>query len=119
MEEARAVAVPTLLPAAVNDAQDDVSSPVFSAYRRQVRAADCVDSLLAMLAAESSQALFATGRRPAPPLEGLLERLRAVFPPLDDNAHDANRRLGEDAARLAASLQVSAVDGSPIFSARQ
>ena len=38
VEEARAAAMPTLLPAAVNDPQDDVSSPAFSAYRRQASA---------------------------------------------------------------------------------
>ena len=35
VDEARAAAMPTLLPAAVNDPQDDVSAPVFGAYRRQ------------------------------------------------------------------------------------
>src|SRR5439155_850318 len=68
VEEARAAAMPTLLPAAVNDPQDDVSSPTFSAYRRQARGAECLDSALAVLAAEASQALFAAGRQPAPPL---------------------------------------------------
>jgi len=37
-----------LLPAAVNDPQDDVSSPAFSAYRRQARAAECLDDALAV-----------------------------------------------------------------------
>ena len=76
-EEARAAALPTLLPAAVNDPQDDVSSPVFSAYRRQAEAARCLDGALAVLAEEASQALLTAGRQPAPPLNDLLESIRA------------------------------------------
>jgi histidine ammonia-lyase len=113
VEEARAVGAPTLLPAAVNDAQDDVSSPVFSAYRRQNRAAECIDNLLAMLAAESSQALFSTRRRPAPGLEVVLEELRAIFPPLEGASA---RRLGEEVAGVAAALAGSALSGSTPFS---
>src|SRR5262249_56149788 len=40
VEEARAAAMPALLPAAVNDSQDDVSSPAFSAYPRQAKATE-------------------------------------------------------------------------------
>jgi len=76
VEEARAAAMPTLLPAAVNDPQDDVSSPVFSAYRREAAAAQCLDGAIGVLAAEASQALFAAGRQPAPPLRDLLESVR-------------------------------------------
>jgi histidine ammonia-lyase len=76
-DEARAAALPTLLPAAVNDPQDDVSSPVFSAYRRQAEAAQCLDRAVAVLAAAAGQALSAAGRQPAPPLEDLLESVRA------------------------------------------
>ena len=42
------------------------------AYRNQHRAAECLDSVLAILALVASQALFVTGRDPAPPLAGLL-----------------------------------------------
>ncbi len=113
VEEARAVAMPTLLPAAVNDAQDDISSPIFGAYRRQGRAADCIDSLLAMLAAEASQALFNTSRPAPPALEGVLEDLRAIFPPVEGRA---GHRLGGEAAGLVAALGRSAVSGSSAFS---
>jgi histidine ammonia-lyase len=66
VEEARAAAMPTLLPAAVNDAQDDVSSPTFSAYRREATAAECLDSVTALLAGEADRALDAAGPdRPA------------------------------------------------------
>jgi histidine ammonia-lyase len=59
VEEARAAAMPTLLPAAVNDPQDDVSSPIFGAYRREATAAECLDSVIALLAEEASRVLDA------------------------------------------------------------
>lgn len=62
-EEARAAALPTLLPAAVNDPQDDVSSPVFGAYRREATAADCLDRAISLLAGEASRALDAAARK--------------------------------------------------------
>jgi histidine ammonia-lyase len=76
-DEARAAALPTLLPAAVNDPQDDVSMPVFSAYRREAEAAQCLDRAVAALATAAGQVLSAAGRRPAPPLAGLLESVTA------------------------------------------
>jgi histidine ammonia-lyase len=111
VDEARAAAMPTLLPAAVNDPQDDVSSPVFSAYRRQARAAECLDAALAVLAAEASQALFTGGRRPAPPLQHLLGTIRAIFPAVAGKPRD----LGPRAERLVAALAQSAVTGSAPF----
>jgi len=72
-DEARAAALPTLLPAAVNDPQDDVSMPVFSAYRREAEAARCLDRAVGALAVAAGQALSAAGHRPAPPLAGLFE----------------------------------------------
>jgi histidine ammonia-lyase len=111
VDEARAAAMPTLLPAAVNDPQDDVSSPVFSAYRRQARAAECLDAALAVLAAEASQALSTCGRRPAPPLQHLLGTIRAIFPAVAGKPRD----LGPRAERLVAALAQSAVTGSAPF----
>jgi histidine ammonia-lyase len=111
VEEARAAAMPTLLPAAVNDPQDDVSAPVFSAYRRHASAAECLDGALAVLAAAASQALFTGGREPAPPLRNLLETVRAIFPPAGGRPRD----LGPRAERLAAALARSAVTGSAPF----
>jgi histidine ammonia-lyase len=111
VEEARAAAMPTLLPAAVNDAQDDVSSPTFSAYRRQARAAGCLDSALAVLAAEASQALFSAGRAPAPPLRDLLAAVRAIFSPVEGSPRDPGARADD----LAAALARSAVTGSAPF----
>ena len=77
-EEARAAAMPTLLPAAVNDPQDDVSSPVFGAYRREATAAECLDRAIVLLAVEAGRALDAAGRRPAPPVRDPLQRVRAA-----------------------------------------
>jgi histidine ammonia-lyase len=111
VDEARAAAMPTLLPAAVNDPQDDVSSPTFSAYRRQARAAECLDGALAVLAAEASQALFAAGRQPAPPLHDLLAAVRAIFPPVEGDPCDPGARMSD----LAAALARSAVTGSAAF----
>jgi histidine ammonia-lyase len=111
VEEARAAALPTLLPAAVNDPQDDVSSPTFSAYRRQARAAECFDGALAVLAAGASQALFSAGRQPAPPLRNLLVTVRAIFPPAGGSTHN----LGVRGDELAAALARSAVTGSAPF----
>ena len=54
-----------LLPGAVEDPRADVLSPTFGAYRRERRAAECLDGVLAILAIVSSQALFVTGRNPA------------------------------------------------------
>ena len=111
VEEARAAAMPTLLPAAVNDAQDDVSSPTFSAYRRQARAAECLDSALAVLAAQASQALLHAGRQPPRPLQNLLVTVRAIFPPVEGSQSDLGARAGD----LAAALSRSAVSGSAPF----
>jgi histidine ammonia-lyase len=115
VEEARAAALPTLLPAAVNDSQDDVSSPAVSAYRRQARSAECLDGALAVLAAEASQALFTAGRQPAPGLRNLLGRVRTIFPPVEGSPRDLAARAGG----LAAALGQSAVAGSAPFDTRQ
>jgi histidine ammonia-lyase len=112
VEEARAAAMPALLPAAVNDSQDDVSSPVFSAYRRQARAAECLNGALAVLAAEASQVLFATECLPAVPLHDLLGKVRAIFPPVEG---EIPGDLGARADDLAAALARSALIGSAPF----
>jgi histidine ammonia-lyase len=83
VEEARAAAAPALLPAAACDPRSDVLSPAFSAHRRERRAAECLDGVLAILVIVCSQALFVTGRSPAGPLRPLLSFARSVFPPID------------------------------------
>jgi len=114
VEEARSLAAPTLLPASINDAQNDIASPVFGAYRSQNRAAECLDGVLAILALVSSQALFVTGRRPAPPLEGLLTGIRSVFPPVETE----RAGQGAQAGALADILHKAAVTGQLVFPGR-
>ncbi|MEP7024736.1 MAG: aromatic amino acid lyase [Actinomycetota bacterium] len=95
VEEARALAAPTLLPATINDTQNDIASPSFGAYRSQGRAAECLDSVLAILALVSSQALFVTGHHPAPPLAELLNGIRSVFPPIESERAGQGTQAGE------------------------
>jgi histidine ammonia-lyase len=105
VEEARAAAAPALLPAAVCDPRSDVLSPAFSAHRRERRAAECLDGVLAILVIVSSQALFVTGRSPAGPL---LSFARSVFPPIDGTGV---RDLSADGRSLQQALAAAAVTG--------
>jgi histidine ammonia-lyase len=108
VEEARAAATPALLPGAVEGPYADVLSPAFSAYRRERRAAECLDGALAILAIVSSQALFVTGRNPAQPLWPVLSFVRLVFPPIDGTGQ---RNLSADGARLQDALGAAARSG--------
>ena len=108
VEEARAAATPALLPGAVADQHADVLSPTFGAYRRERRAAECVDGVLAILAIVSSQALFVTGRNPPPPLRPVLSFVRSVFPPIDGTGE---RDLSADGGRLQQALGAAARTG--------
>ena len=108
VEEARAAATPALLPSVVEDPCADVSSPTFSAYRRERRAAECLDGVLAILALVSSQALFVTGRNPAQPLRPVLSFIRSVFPPIDGTGE---RDLSADGGRLQQALGAAARSG--------
>jgi histidine ammonia-lyase len=108
VEEARAAATPALLPGAVEGPYADVLSPAFSAYRRERRAAECLDGALAILAIVSSQALFVTGRNPAQPLWPVLSFVRSVFPPIDGTGQ---RNLSADGARLQHALGAAARSG--------
>ncbi|MET0937697.1 MAG: aromatic amino acid lyase [Gaiellaceae bacterium] len=109
LEDARTAASATLLPSGIGDAQNDVGVPTFLAYRKERVAADCLDSALALLAASSSQALWATDRAPAPPLRPLLDRVRSVFEPVDD---PAGRRIGDELGRLAQEFAAAARTGA-------
>ena len=108
VEEARAAAAPALLPAAVCDPLSDVLSPAFSAHRRERRAAECLDGVLAILLIVSSQALFVTGRSPAEPLRPLLSFARSVFLPIDGTGV---RDLSADARSLQQALAAAAITG--------
>jgi histidine ammonia-lyase len=106
VEEARVAATPTPLPAFASDPLAD--APTFSAYRRERRAAECLDGTIAILAIVSSQALFVTGRDPAPPLRPLLWFVRSVFPPIDGTGE---RDLAADGGRLQQALGAAALTG--------
>ena len=108
VEEARAAATPALLPGAVEEPRADVLSPTFGAYRRERRAAECLDGVLAILAIVSSQALFVTGRNPAQPLLPVLSFVRSVFPPIDGTG---DRDLSADGGRLQQALGTAALSG--------
>ena len=108
-EEARTAAAPTLLPASINDPQNDVSSATFSAYRKERRAAECLDGTLAILAIVASQALYVTDRLPAPPLTALLEGVRSVFAPVDGRLV---RDQGVEAGHLAEQIGEAALSGT-------
>jgi histidine ammonia-lyase len=108
VEEARAAATPALLPGVMEDPYADVLSPTFSAYRRERRAAECLDGVMAILAIVSSQALFVTGRNPAQPLSPVLSFVRSVFPPIDGTGE---RDLSADGDRLQQALGAAARSG--------
>src|SRR6266852_4261049 len=112
VEGARAAAAPTLLPACVNDARDDVSSPTFIAYARERRGAECLDGVLAILALVSSQALFVADRAPGPRLRDFLAGIRSVFPPADGRPRNS---LGAQAGRLAGIFSRGALTGELDF----
>jgi histidine ammonia-lyase len=107
-ESARAAAAPTLMPAVVVDAQNDLATATSLAHEKQRRAADGLDGALAILALVASQALFVTGREPAPPLAELVTGLRSVFPPVD---RPGGRDQGAEAGRLAEVFRAGAVTG--------
>jgi histidine ammonia-lyase len=115
VEEARALAAPTLLPATINDTQNDIATVTFGAYRRQHRATECLDSVLAILALVSSQALSVTSRHPAPPLAGLLDGIRSVFPPV----RSEREGQGIQAAELTAIFSGAALTGQLDFPSLQ
>ncbi len=98
VEAARAAAAPTLMPAVVVDAQNDLSSATSLAHGKERDAAYAFGGVQAILAIVASQALFVTGRQPAPPLQDLVAGIRSVFPPVE-SPH--GRDLGAQAGRLA------------------
>jgi histidine ammonia-lyase len=90
------------------DTQNDLATATSLAHDSQRRAADGLDGTLAILALVASQALFVTGREPAPPLAELVAGVRSVFPPVD-SPH--GRDLGTQAGALAEVFRAGAVTG--------
>src|SRR5215475_13563115 len=108
VEAARAAAAPALMPAVVVDSQNDLSSATSLAHQRELTAADAFGAVQAILALVVSQALFVTGRSPAPHLRDLAAGIRSVFPPVED---PHGRDLGAQAEKLAAIFRSGAVTG--------
>jgi histidine ammonia-lyase len=108
VETARAAADPALMPAVVTDPQNDLSTATSIAHQRELGAAGAFDGALAILALVASQALFVTGRQPAPPLRDLAAGIRSVFPPVE---RAGGRDLGTEAGRLAGIFQAASVSG--------
>jgi histidine ammonia-lyase len=108
VETARAAASPALMPAVVTDPQNDLSTATSTAHQRERDAAGAFDGALAILALVASQALFVTGRQPAPPLRDLATGIRSVFPPVE---RPDGRDLGAEAGRLAGVFQAASVSG--------
>ncbi len=113
VETARAAASPALMPAVVTDPQNDLSTATSIAHQKERDAAGAFDGALAILALVASQALFVTGRQPAPPLRDLAAGIRSVFPPVE---RPGGRDLGEQAGRLAGVFQAASVSGRLEFS---
>ena len=113
VETARAAASPALMPAVVTDPQNDLSTAISIAHQKERDAAGAFDGALAILALVASQALFVTGRQPAPPLRDLAAGIRSVFPPVE---RPGGRDLGEQAGRLAGVFQAASVSGRLEFS---
>jgi histidine ammonia-lyase len=112
VEAARAAASPALMPAVVVDPQNDLSTATSIAHHRELGAAEAFGGTQAILALVTSQALFVTGRQPAPPLRELLAGIRSVFPPVE-SAH--GRDLGEQAGQLARVFRAGSVTGGLDF----
>ena len=108
-EEARTAAAPTI---AAGEHQRSPERRLLGDVQRlpkERRAAECLEETLAILAIVSSQALYVTDRRPAPPLEPLLELVRSLFAPVDGKVV---RDQGVEAGRLAEAIGAAALSGT-------
>jgi len=97
IELAKGAAQRTFIPANDSGAgQDDVATPAFLAWSKEVRAGRCLDASLAMLALVASQALFITDREAPPALRPFTDLIRTYVAPVSDD-----RMLGPELGRLA------------------
>lgn len=85
-EQARLAAQRTFLPGMESGGygQNDVPVQSFLSWRKEAEAGRCLDATLALLATVSSQALYITGRQAPPRLRPLVEEVRALVPPLEE-----------------------------------
>ncbi len=111
-EEARQAARRTFAPPSEGGGvggQNDIASPAMFAYSKHRKAAFCLDACLTLLAVSASQALWVTGRQPAPRLRPFLEEVRALVPPV---AERSDRHLGAELERLRERLAAVADKGA-------
>ena len=108
LSEMRRLARSTLLsPAEVAASEQDdlaITAPIAFVAEREVGAR--LDEVLAVLAVAASQALHVGGTKVAPALEGLLDLVRSVVPPVE-----SRRQLGEECGRLAATISAAVEAG--------
>jgi histidine ammonia-lyase len=110
VEEARRAAQRTFIPAAEGDTQNDVAEPVFLAYKKSLVAAECLDTVLAMLTVVASQAYAATEREAPPKLRGFLTAARTHCPPLSREGR--RRSPGREIAKLRDAFSQAALTGN-------
>jgi histidine ammonia-lyase len=97
-EEARAAAVPSLLPLP-GFGQNDAPSPSFHAWNRFDRVRGFVVGSLTCLAAMAAQSFARTGRVAPPALRGFMAEVLEVVPPVVER-RSVGAELGELAERL-------------------
>jgi histidine ammonia-lyase len=111
VEEARLAAQRTFIPGAEGDPQDDVIDPVNLAWKKSLRADECLDSMLAVLAVIASQALSVSDRPAPPSLRGLLAAVRERFPPVHETGR--RRNLGRELEGLRDALAAAVLAADP------
>ena len=113
VEEMRRLAQPTLIPTSdiAASQQDDLAITTPLAFVNERHVAECFDATLAVLGTIASQALHVTQRAASRRVDGFLDALRSIVPPVE-----SQRSLGDDCARLTDAFSM-AVDcqSSPFF----
>ncbi|MGA2189010.1 MAG: aromatic amino acid lyase [Steroidobacteraceae bacterium] len=100
IEMAKSAAQRTFIPGSDSASnQDDVATPTFLAWSKELRTGRCLDACLAMLAVVASQALYVTDRPAPTALREFLSLVRSHVPPLTED-----RILGPEFDRLAEAL---------------
>jgi histidine ammonia-lyase len=111
VEEARLAAQRTHIPGAEGDPQDDIIDPVNLAWKKSLRADECLDSMLAVLAVIASQAFSVTERQPPPRLRDFLAVVRGHFPPVHETGR--RRNLGRELEGLREAFTAATLAGDP------
>ena len=109
--EARNAATRTLLEGIATEGsqQNDIITPVFSAWTKEQHAGQSFERVLAVLAIVAAEAMAVTGRRLPPALEPLMETIRAHSPPVDYSKPP--RAMGVECEALAEAFRARIFDG--------